>query len=396
MKAVATALTTLLVLTACAPDDEPTGPPDASTSAPTAGSSGSADSSGSAAESPSASQSPSQSPSREASGRAQPARPRVAGTVAEGLEVPWGIAFLPDGRALVTERDSTRVLEIPAGGGSSRTIGRMDAAQPQGEAGVLGIAVSPDFEDDSLVFVYLTTAEDNRVVRMEYDGRRLGEPEVVLDGIPNGFIHDGGRLAFGPDGHLYVSTGEIGEAELAQDRESLGGKILRITPDGEPAPGNPFDGSPVWTWGHRNVQGLAFDERDRLWASELGDSTWDELNLIEPGDNYGWPRVEGRGGQEGFRDPLAQWPTSDASPSGLAYAEGSLWMAGLRGERLWRVPVRPSGGIGQPESFFVGEYGRLRTVVVAPDGSLWLATSNRDGRGRPAGEDDRILRVTLR
>ncbi len=388
MKAVATALTTLLVLTACAPDDEPAGPADPSTSAPTVGSSGSA------VESPGGSRPP--SPSQEAPQRAQPARPRVAGTVAQGLEVPWGIAFLPNGRALVTERDSTRVLEIPAHGGSTRTIGRMDAAQPQGEAGVLGIAVSPDFEDDSLVFVYLTTAEDNRVVRMEYDGRRLGEPEVVLDGIPNGFIHDGGRLGFGPDGHLYVSTGETGEGELAQDRASLGGKILRITPDGEPAPGNPFADSPVWTWGHRNVQGLAFDERDRLWASELGASTWDELNLIEPGDNYGWPRVEGRGGQEGFRDPLAQWSTSDASPSGLAYAEGSLWMAGLRGERLWRIPVRSGGGIGQPEAFFVGEYGRLRTVVVAPDGSLWLATSNRDGRGRPAGEDDRILRVTLR
>lgn len=329
------------------------------------------------------------------SSRSGPARPRVTRVVARGLAAPWGVAFLPDGTALVSERDTTRVLAV-GGGRAPRTVGRLGQARPQGEAGLLGLAVSPSYAEDDLVYAYLSTASDNRVVRMRYDGRRLGRPEVVLAGIPNGFVHDGGRLEFGPDGYLYVSTGETGEEQLAQDRDSLGGKILRITPDGDPAPGNPREGSPVWTMGHRNVQGLAFDDRDRLWASEFGANTWDELNRIDRGRNYGWPLVEGRGDLDEYRNPYAQWRTSEASPSGLAFAEGALWMASLRGERLWRVPVRTDGTIGQPEDFFVGGYGRLRTVVVAPDGKLWVTTSNRDGRGDPAPQDDRILEVTLR
>jgi glucose/arabinose dehydrogenase len=317
------------------------------------------------------------------------------GTVATGLAVPWGVAFLPDGAALVTERDSTKVLEVSPDG-AVRTVGRLQAAQPEGEAGLLGLAVSPTYDEDSLVYAYLSTGSDNRVVRMKYDGRRLGQPEVVLDGIPRGAVHDGGRLLFGPDGNLFVSTGETGEEQLAQDRDSLAGKILRITPDGEPAPGNPREGSPVWTMGHRNVQGLTFDDQDRLWASEFGANTWDELNRIERGTNYGWPLVEGKGDMEEYRNPFAQWRTSEASPSGLAYLDGALWMATLRGQRLWRVPVHDDGTIGRPQDFFVGGYGRLRTVVATPDGDLWVTTSNRDGRGTPAAKDDRILRVVLR
>jgi glucose/arabinose dehydrogenase len=382
MKAVATTLTALLALTACASEGEPAGTetPEARPTTPTA-----------EPTSPEASPSPSPSP-REGG----PARPRVAGTVAGGLEVPWGIAFLPDGSALVSERDTTRVLAISPDGDQVRTVGRIEAARPQGEAGLLGLAVSPTYDEDSLVYAYASTDRDNRVLSMTYDGRSLGEPEVVLDGIPNGYNHDGGRLEFGPDGHLYVATGEIGEPDLAQDPDSLAGKILRITPDGDPAPGNPDEDSRVWTLGHRNVQGLAFDDEDRLWASEFGANMWDELNLIEEGLNYGWPLVEGKGDMEEYENPVAQWQTFEASPSGLAYAEGSLWMASLRGERLWRIPVREDGSIGKPRGFFVGDYGRLRTVVVAPDGSLWLATSNRDGRGTPAAQDDRILRVALR
>jgi len=383
MKAVATTLIALLALAACSAEGDPNGlgtpSPSPQPSTRTV--------------EPEPTPSPETSPSPEDAG---PARPRVVGTVARGLVAPWGIAFLPDGSALVSERDTTKVLAIPAAGGRAREVGRLEAAQPQGEAGLLGLAVSPTYDEDSLVYAYLSTASDNRVVRMQYDGRRLGEPRVVLEGIPNGFIHDGGRLEFGPDGYLYISTGEIGEEQLAQDRDSLAGKILRVTPDGKPAPGNPVDGSPVWTMGHRNVQGLAFDDQDRLWASEFGANTWDELNRIERGRNYGWPLVEGRGDLEEYRNPFAQWRTSEASPSGLAYAEDALWMASLRGQRLWRVPVRDNGTIGKPQGFFVGDYGRLRTVVVAPDGSLWLSTSNRDGRGEPAPQDDRILRVALR
>jgi len=324
----------------------------------------------------------------------EPSRtPRVVGTVADGLAAPWGIDFLPDGSAVVTERDTTRVLRVTAEG-DVEEIGTLDAAAPQGEGGLLGVAVSPTYDEDRLVYFYVTTASDNRVVRAAYDDGRLGDTEVVLDGIPNGFIHDGGRLEWGPDGHLYVSTGEAGNPPLAQDRSSLGGKILRITPDGEPAPGNPDPGSPVWTWGHRNIQGLAFADDGTLWASEFGDSTWDELNRIEEGDNYGWPEVEGPGGGGDFTEPQVVWRTEDASPSGLAYLDGHVWMAALRGQRLWRVDVS-SGEARDPRDFFVGRYGRMRTVVLAPDGRLWVTTSNRDGRGDPAPSDDRILVVKV-
>jgi glucose/arabinose dehydrogenase len=325
----------------------------------------------------------------------RPARARVVGTVADGLAAPWGITFLPDGSALVGERDTTRVLAVPAGGGPVREVGTVSQAEPRGEAGLLGLAASPSYAEDRLVYAYVSTAQDNRVVRARYDGQQLGPIEPVLTGIPNGFIHDGGRLLFADDGTLFVSTGETGDEELAQDRDSLAGKILRITPDGDPAPGNPVDGSPVWTMGHRNVQGLAFDDAGRLWASEFGADTWDELNRIDEGRNYGWPRAEGRAGLDGLRDPFVQWRTSEASPSGLAFLDGSLWMASLRGQRLWQVPVNRDG-TGRPRDWFVGDYGRLRTVVVAPDGHLWVTTSNRDGRGDPVPGDDRILEVAVR
>jgi glucose/arabinose dehydrogenase len=316
--------------------------------------------------------------------------PKVVETVATGLAAPWGLGFLPDGDAVVTERDTRRVLRISGTKPYRVTeLGTIDAAAPQGEAGLLGLAVSPTFAQDRLLYLYVSTATDNRVVRTTLDGNRLGTLQPVLTGIPNGFRHDGGRMVFGPDGFLYVATGEIGEPARAQDREDLGGKILRITADGDPAPGNPF-GTAVWSWGHRNVQGLAF-VGDRLWASEFGDSTFDELNLITPGGNYGWPEVEGEGGTtQGFVDPQVTWETDEASPSGLAYAGGRLWLAALRGERLWRVSVSEDRA-SDPQPFFVGDYGRMRTVEVAPDGNLWLMTSNRDGRIEPGPGDDRIL-----
>lgn len=328
--------------------------------------------------------------------------PVVVGTIADGLAVPWGLAFLPDGRAVVTERDTARVLLVtppdPAADttrGAVVEVGRIPETAARGEAGLLGVAASPDFAEDHLLYFYVCTAEDNRVVRAELDvtadAPALGPTEPVLTGIPGGTIHDGGRLTFGPDGLLYVSTGETGADELARDRESYAGKILRITADGQPAPGNPY-GDAVWSWGHRNVQGLAFDDDERLWASEFGSSEFDELNLIVAGDDYGWPEVEGTGGEPDFHDPALTWPTDRASPSGLAHLDGELWMATLRGGRLWRIPLR-GDDVGEPTAYFTGDYGRLRTVAVAPDGRLWLATSNRDGRGDPAAEDDRILLV---
>ena len=260
------------------------------------------------------------------------------------------------------------------------------------------MAVSPDFDTDRSLYFYLTTESDNRVVTAQLEANgpgsaRLGDPTVVLDSIPAGFTHDGGRIAFGPDGYLYVTTGETGDPALAQDPESLAGKILRITPDGDPAPGNPDPGSPVWSLGHRNVQGLAWDDDGRLWASEFGDSTWDELNLIEKGGNYGWPEVEGTGGGDRFIDPQRVWPVEDASPSGLAWADGHLWMGALRGQRLWRIAVNRAGDAVRPRAFFSGELGRIRTVVTTPDDTLWLTTSNRDGRGQPTADDDRVVEV---
>ena len=317
-------------------------------------------------------------------------RPRVVGTAATGLAAPWGVTFLPDDTALVGERDTTRVVAVE--NGRVRQVGRVSGVRPQGEAGLLGLAVSPSYADDGLVYAYLSTADDNRVVTMTYDGQRLGPPRPILTGIPNGFIHDGGRLLFAPDGNLFVSTGETGQDQLAQDRDSLAGKILRITPEGRAAPGNPLQGSPVWTMGHRNVQGLAFDGDGQLWATEFGQNTWDELNRVDRGRNYGWPLEEGKGGDPAYRNPFVQWRTSEASPSGLAYLDGSLWAGALRGGRLWQVPV-DGRGTGRPKDWFVGDYGRLRTVVAAPDGNLWVTTSNRDGRGDPGPKDDRILVV---
>jgi len=320
-----------------------------------------------------------------------PGKTRVLGTIAEGLAVPWGIDFLPDHSALVTERDSGRILRV-TGAGQVTPVGRIDETRAEGESGLLGLAVSPSYAEDRRIFVYASTDRDNRVLRMTYANGRLGEPEAIVTGIPRGFIHDGGRIAFGPDGFLYIATGETGERELAQQRNTPAGKILRVTADGDPAPGNPDPDSPIWTLGHRNVQGLAFDDNGKLWASEFGQNAWDELNLIEKGRNYGWPEVEGRGSDSRFQNPQVVWQTSEASPSGLAFANGALWLASLRGERLWRINVDGNRAT-DPADFFVGEFGRMRTVVTAPGGNLWVTTSNRDGRGDPQAADDRILLV---
>jgi aldose sugar dehydrogenase len=308
--------------------------------------------------------------------------------VASDLEAPWGLVPLKDGSFLISQRDTRKIVRVDNGSTSSmRTI---DEADPAGEGGLLGLAIT---ENEKTVFAYYTAANDNRIVSMSWDGRELGAPKVILRGIPKAFIHNGGRLVIGPDGYLYVGTGESGDEGLAQDKDSLGGKILRLRLDGRPAPGNPFDNE-VFSYGHRNVQGLAFDDDGRLWASEFGQQTWDELNLIREGANYGWPEVEGSGNARGMTNPKVVWRTRDASPSGLAYWQGDLWMAGLRGERLWQIPLDGTS-TGDPTAHFRGDYGRLRTVEVAIDGnSLLLSNSNTDGRGDPASDDDRLFRIT--
>lgn len=314
-------------------------------------------------------------------------QPNVAGVadLATNLEVPWGIAFLSDGSALIAERNSGAINHMSAPGAVNQ-VGAVASVAARGEGGLLGLATA-----GQTVFAYLTTGQDNRVVRMGFDGGALTGQSPILTGIPAGSIHDGGRIALGPDGKLYVATGDSGNRELAQDRSSLGGKILRVNTDGSVPPDNPDPASPVWSFGHRNIQGLAWDSAGRLWATEYGANRTDELNLIQRGANYGWPMAEGRADTPGLTDPVIQWGTDEASPSGLAYYGGSLWVAALRGQRLFQIPIGADGAAGQPVSLFAGQYGRLRTVVAAPDGSLWFTTSNRDGRGSPRDGDDRVL-----
>jgi glucose/arabinose dehydrogenase len=320
-----------------------------------------------------------------------------ARAVATGLAVPWGIAFLPGGDALVTERDSARLLRVTPFG-DVRPLGKVPGVSPQGEGGLLGVAVAPTFLRDRYVYVYFTSDSDNRVARFIYPeaGKSIGRLQNLVTGIPSAGNHNGGGLAFGPDRMLYASTGESGNPPLSQDRDSLGGKILRMQPDGSPAPGNPF-GTRVWTYGHRNVQGMAWDEKGRMFATEFGQNQFDEVNRIVKGRNYGWPDVEGFGGdRDRFSQPLLTWSTDEASPSGMAYSGGSLWVGGLRGERLWRVPLSRNGSAGQPIARYEGEHGRLRAVTRAPDGSLWVSTSNKDGRGSERDDDDKILVIPLR
>ena len=318
-------------------------------------------------------------------------------TLATNLEVPWSFAFLPDGDALVTERDSGRLLRVSPSGDVKELQTLPEGGS--GEGGLLGVAVSPYYRQDRYVYAYYTTEKDNRVVRF-----RIGEePEPLLTGIPVNSYHDGGRIEFGPDGMLYISTGDAGDSSNSQDRNSLGGKILRIEPDGSIPKDNPFPGNPVYSYGHRNVEGLTWDAEGQLYASELGEHTWDEVNRIEAGDNYGWPEVEGKGGEDqGYVDPITVWPTSEASPSGaeilvggaIPQWEGDLFVTALKGQRLWRLELDDRGEVTGREKLLDGEVGRVRDVVQAPDGSLWVSTSNRDSYGTPVSEqDDRILRL---
>ncbi len=260
--------------------------------------------------------------------------------VANELAVPWGIAFLPDGDALVAERDSGRILRISPSG-RVRVIGTVPGVAHGGEGGLLGLAIDP--ARPRYVYAYLTSVlGDNRVVRMTYSGA-VGPARTILTGIPSAGIHNGGRIIFGPDGDLYIGTGEAGQRTPAQDKDSLGGKILRVEPSGKVPSDNPFPGSPVWSLGHRNVQGLAFDSSGQLWATEFGQDTWDELNKIQPGANYGWPVVEGMADKKPYVDPFVVWKPADASPSGLAIVDDVAYVASLRGKRLWQVPLVGAG-----------------------------------------------------
>lgn len=306
-------------------------------------------------------------------------------TIVGGLDIPWGIAFLPDGSALISERGSNKILKRPPGGGKLRPVMTLPGVDTNaGEGGLLGLAVSPRYKRDRYAFAYYTSTQgDNRIVRF----RLGGKVDPILTGIESSSIHNGGRITFGPDGNLYAGVGDAADTDNSQDRTSLNGKILRMRPDGSAPRGNPFGDSLVWSYGHRNVQGLAFDRQGRLWASEFGQSNVDEVNLIRPGGNYGWPVVEGRGDTQSgkFTNPKVTWsPTSTSSPSGALIRGNTLYVAALAGERLWKIPLNGTNA-GKPKALYSGRFGRLRTVVSAPDGSIWLATAT--------GPGDRIIRI---
>jgi len=311
--------------------------------------------------------------------------------IASNLEIPWEVAFLPNGEILVTERPGTLLLiknkqKIP-----------IEGVEHAGEGGLLGLVLHPNFEENKLLFLYLTTRVDgnltNRVERYRFEDGRLVDRKIIIDGIAGSPIHDGGRIAFGPDGFLYITTGDAGNESLAQDKNSLNGKILRLKDDGSIPPDNPF-GNEVYSWGHRNSQGLAWDDKGRLWATEHGpsgfQSGFDEINLIEKGKNYGWPVIKGEKTQEGMVFPVRQSGSTDTwAPAGAAFLEGSLFFGGLRGEALYEYLIKT----GELRVHFQGEFGRIRAVGLGPDGFLYITTSNRDGRGTPQPTDDKLIRI---
>ena len=311
-------------------------------------------------------------------------QPTVVEQIGADLQVPWSTVFLPDGTAVISERETAllRTIAPGAAGGRAGTLGKVPDVVPDGEGGLLGLALSPDFATDRYLYAYFTAAGDNRIARLRLEERegklQLGASEVIFSGIPKARTHNGGRIRFGPDGYLYVGTGDSQRRGQPQDNNALGGKILRLTPEGRPAPGNPFGDNPVYSLGHRNVQGLAWDSAGRLWASEFGPDVDDELNLIVPGGNYGWPDVTGAPHRAGFLDAKVVWPsTADSSPSGLEIVGDTAYLGALRGQRLWMVPLN-SEFAGEPVGYFTRLYGRIRDVSLAPDGRLWVLNNNKN------------------
>lgn len=334
------------------------------------------------------------------------------------LDAPWSIVPITEQLAAVSERDTGRVLIVQTDG-TTQHVGTVPGVVAEGEGGLLGLAVlleaTDAFEDEPAeedasatddltdwLYAYFTAEDDNRIVRMPIgDEFGLGEPELVLDGIAKSSTHNGGRIAFGPDGMLYASTGDASAPSTSQDLSSLNGKILRMTPEGAAPDDNPYEDSLIYASGLRNSQGLAWDSSGTLWATEFGANTWDELNRIVPGGNYGWPEVEGSGGGDDFIDPVVEWRPEEASPSGLAYLDGSFFIASLRGERIWAVyPDEAPGTDGVIDSveivpWYEGDFGRIRDVAISPSGTLWFLSNNTDGRGTPSSDDDGLFEVEL-
>ena len=322
--------------------------------------------------------------------------------LAKNLEIPWALAFLPgspaggpNGRILVTERPGrVRMIDQER---NLTLLATIPSVKHIGEGGLLGIALHPDFTENQHVYLYYTYAGNgdntlNRVVRYKLENDKLAGGQIIVDNIPGASNHNGGRIKFGPDNFLYITTGDAGNPSQAQDKNSLAGKILRVTDEGKPAPDNPF-GNLVYSFGHRNPQGLSWDDQGRLWATEHGrsgvQSGLDELNLIKPGTNYGWPTIPGDEKRDGIETPIINSGSSTWAPAGAAFYQGSVFFGGLRGEALLQYNFSDKA----LKEYFKGRFGRIRDVVLGPDNFLYITTSNRDGRGKVLEGDDKIIKI---
>ncbi|ADI74755.1 Quinoprotein glucose dehydrogenase [Methanohalobium evestigatum Z-7303] len=316
--------------------------------------------------------------------------------IANNLVIPWSINFLPDGSIIFTERPGRIQMIDVEQGQLQKPLLTIDEVAHSGEGGLLGITLHPDFSDNHWVYVYYTYEDGentaNKVVRFEKNKRNLVNKTTIIDDIPGSFIHNGGRIKFGPDGYLYITTGDSANGELAQNKNSLAGKILRLEDDGSVPKNNPFPDSPIYSLGHRNPQGLAWDKQDRLWSTEHGSSATDELNLIKPGNNYGWPVIQGDETSTGLENPVIHSGSQTWAPSGAAYLNGSVYFAGLRSQSLYEAEIGDNKSIDL-KRHLKRKFGRLRGVVVGPDDFLYIFTSNRDGRGVPTENDDQIIRI---
>lgn len=326
---------------------------------------------------------------------ASPAAEPAIEEVATGLQVPWDVAFLPGGDILVSERPGTikRVRD-----GKTFPVAGVERVS---EGGLLGIVLHPNFENNRWIYLYLTSETDNglinRVERYAFANDELIGRTVIIDNIPGAQTHDGGRMVFGPDNMLYITTGDAGDGDNAQNTDSLAGKILRITDTGIVPADNPF-GNAIYSYGHRNPQGLVWDDQGRLWSSEHGpsglESGYDEINLIERGGNYGWPRIQGAATRSGMISPVIQSGADDTwAPASLAFLNGSLFFGGLRGEALYQADIN-GDNLGNLRAHFGSEYGRIRATVVGPNDDLYITTSNTDGRGEPKEGDDKLIRLS--
>lgn len=323
--------------------------------------------------------------------------------ITEGLDTPWGIAFLPDGNMLVTERKGTVRIVDKNGVLRADPVATISNVKEMGEGGLLGITLHPQFNSNKLVYLYYTYGGEgdntlNRVVRMKYNNGQLINEEVILDAIAGASNHNGGRIKFGPDGYLYITTGDAQEPSSAQEVLSDAGKILRVRENGQGVQGNISNGQ-VYSYGHRNPQGIAWDANGRLWETEHGPSGGslgtgnDEVNLIKPGGNFGWPEIQGDQTREGMIAPVKfSTPSVAWAPGGTAVVGNQLFFSGLRGQALYRADIN-GDSLGEISELFKGKYGRIREVIAGPDKMLYITTSNRDGRGVPGPTDDRIIRI---